>query len=306
MDIFLNLLQKIIPLYLIIFLGFIAGKFLKVQKESIASLLIYIIAPVIVFHGVITTKIDIGTLSIPIIFYLTASSICLLSYSIAKLLWHDSTKNIVAFASGSSNTGYFGLPVAIAVLGDKAIGYVALMILGIILYESTTGFFITARGHHSVNESIIKIIKLPAIYAFIIGILINFSGIQFGQIYTDTVGYFRGAYTILGMMIIGVGLSGLEKFVIDMKFLCITFLAKFVLWPTLIGLVIFLDINFFHLYSDYIHKVMIVLSIVPMAANTVAYASALKVQPEKAAVAVLCSTLFALVYIPLIVSLFIR
>lgn len=306
MDIFIPLFLKLIPLYVIIFLGFISGKLLRVQKESIAPLLIYIIAPVIVFHGVFTTKIDVGMLSLPLIFYISASSICLFVFYIANKIWHDTTKNIVAFASGSSNSGYFGLPVAIAIFGDKVIGYVALMILGTILYESTVGFFITARGHHTVKESVLKVIKLPTVYAFIFALLCNVSGLYFGQIYLDTVGYFRGAYTILGMMMIGLGLSNIEKLVIDRSFLTLAFLSKFVLWPSIITLFIFLDGLTFHVFSPLIKNVMIIISIVPIAANTVAYASLLRVQPEKASIVVLFSTIFALFYIPLVVTLFIR
>jgi len=44
-------------------------------------------------------------------------------------------------------------------------------------------------------------------------------------------------------------------------------------------------------------------SIFPIAANKVAFATELKVHPEKAALTVFLSTLFALFYIPLVVSL---
>jgi len=47
------------------------------------------------------------------------------------------------------------------------------------------------------------------------------------------------------------------------------------------------------------------MAIVPLAANTAAYAIGLRVHPDKAALAVLASTLFALFYIPLITSFFI-
>ena len=48
------------------------------------------------------------------------------------------------------------------------------------------------------------------------------------------------------------------------------------------------------------------LSIVPLAANTVELASLFKSQPEKAATAVLLSTIFALVYVPVMTTYFIQ
>jgi predicted permease len=44
------------------------------------------------------------------------------------------------------------------------------------------------------------------------------------------------------------------------------------------------------------------MAIVPIAANTVAYASFLKAEPERAALIVFTSTIFAIVYIPMMVS----
>ena len=84
MEIFLSLIAKILPLYLIIFLGFLAGKFLKAQKETIASILIYTITPVIVFHGVLTTEINLGILLLPVFYFALCSFLCLCSYFFTK------------------------------------------------------------------------------------------------------------------------------------------------------------------------------------------------------------------------------
>jgi len=48
---------------------------------------------------------------------------------------------------------------------------------------------------------------------------------------------------------------------------------------------------------------MLILSIVPPAANIAAFAAQLNVQPEKAATTVLLCTIFALFYIPFIVMI---
>ena len=69
-------------------------------------------------------------------------------------------------------------------------------------------------------------------------------------------------------------------------------------------LVIIADINLFRLLNRDIYQIMFLLSLSPLAANTVSFATILKVQPQKAAIAVLLSTIFALIYIPLMVSIF--
>jgi len=87
-------------------------------------------------------------------------------YSISKLFWKDNSRNILAFTAGTGNTGYFGLPVAMVLFNSEQVGLVVLSILGFVLYENSLGFFITARGNHTVKESLMKVLKLPTIMRF--------------------------------------------------------------------------------------------------------------------------------------------
>lgn len=305
MSIFFLLFLKILPLYIIIALGYVAGKYLQVTKESVANLVIYLIAPVIFFNGILTTTISLSSLSLPLLVFVVCCLICLLFYFISSFIWKDNTKNMLAFISSDGNNGYFGLPVALALFPSNLIGLFIFAGLGILLYENTLGFFIAAKGQHTVKESLFKLLKLPLIYAVAVGLLANLLKLHFGSIYTDAVINFKGAYTILGMMIIGLGLAGIKEFKFDFLFTGISFIAKFLVWPLLVLLVIFIDSHFLRFYSQDSYKILILLSVVPLAANTVSFATLLKSHPEKVAIAVLLSTLFALLYIPLMISLFV-
>jgi predicted permease len=143
-------------------------------------------------------------------------------------------------------------------------------------------------------------------YAFLLGLILNAVHIPLPQVALDMALNFRGAYTVLGMMIIGLGLSGLKNLSLDGPFLLMAFIAKFVLWPGIMLAVIAVDRAYFGLFSPDMHNIMVVLSIVPMAANTVLYATEMRVHPEKAATAVALTTLFTIVYIPVMVTMFVR
>lgn len=306
MEIFLTLLVKLIPLYAMIFLGYIAAHRLRAQKETIGKILIYIIAPIVIFSGTYTTKITVANLALPVIFYIICSCIALLFFGIGHYVFkQDSTKNILAFAAGAGNTGYFGLPVAAALFGEQAFSYMVLSILGFILYENTLGFFLAARGNHTHTESMMKVVRLPTVYAFFIGLFLNYFQVDLGSIATTTIGHFKGAYTLLGMMIIGMGLATVKIHHIEWKFISLTFLAKFIVWPLIVLSIIILDKTVLHFYSPLVYNIFILLAIVPLAANTVTIATELNVHPDKASLAVLFSTLFALFYIPLVTVLFI-
>ena len=304
MSVILQLAIKILPLYFIILLGFIAGRKLSVKKESVAPLLIYIIIPLVIFNSVLKSEVSMNTFSIPLVFYSLCCLMGLLFYHIGRYFWKDSTKNILAFAAGSGNAAYFGTPVAIAIFSEKILGIVVLCVLGVILYENTVGFYLAARGNFSVREALKKIVKLPSIYAFIIALTVNSLHLDFGQAYLSTVQVFQGALSFLGMVVIGLGMSNIQKSSIDYKFISLTFISKFIAWPIIMASLIAIDRAVLGIFSTEVHNVMILLSIIPVAANTVAYATQLNAQPEKAALAVFLSTIFALFYIPIIVSIF--
>lgn len=304
MDVFSSLFIRIIPLYFIIFLGYVAGRFLRVNKEPVASLLIYIISPVVIFNSVLTTKISLNVLSLAALFFFLCCFISFVSYVVAKKIWKDSTKNILAFIAGTANTGYFGLPVAIALFGPDIAGLVVIFILGFVLYENSLGFFITARGHHTVDECFVRISRLPAIYAFVLGVALNLFRAKLSASWFDFADLFRGAYSVLGMMLIGMGLAGVSKFRFDFKFVGFALVMKFIFWPLTTLAIVYADTTYFHFFDARIYKVMILMSIVPLAANSVAYATEFKTYPEKTAVAVLISTIVALFLIPWVAAWF--
>ena len=300
MNLFVSLFLRIITLYALIGLGYFAGKKLNAKKETVAPILIYIVAPFVIFNSIIAMEIKPGLLLLPVIFFIICSFMCLLFYFIGKRLFKDSTRNILAFTAGSANTGYFGIPVAIELFGEEFLGTVVLCILGFTLYENTFGYFITAKGNHTIKEAFYKLLKLPTIYAFFIALFINFSGIKISKCLISFGSNFIGAYSVLGMMLIGLGLADMKNYKLDFKFLTSTFISKFIAWPLITLSVIFVDHSQTHLFNFDVYKVMVLISIVPLAANTVAFATDLKAQPEKASLAVFLSTLFGLFYIPLI------
>ncbi|MFC1770731.1 AEC family transporter [Candidatus Margulisiibacteriota bacterium] len=306
MLIFLSLVLKILPFYALMLLGFLATRFLNVQRESISRLLIYVILPVIVFFGAYQAPISWSIFMLPVIFYLLSSIISFVFYSIGKKIWiSDSTKNLLAHASATGNTGYFGLPLVFLLLSEQAFSYAVLVIMGISLFENSLGFFYVAKGSHSTRDSLLRVAKLPVLYAFVLGFLFNTLGIKLPSILFTTLSHFKGAYTVLGMMLLGMGLVYVGFHHIDWKYMGLAFTAKFLVWPLVIGLLIFTDANFFNFYNPDIYKVMLIMSIVPLAINNVAFAIELKVHPEKSAITVLLSTILALFLIPLFAVAFI-
>jgi malate permease and related proteins len=189
--------------------------------------------------------------------------------------------------------------VGLGLFGAEHLPFFVLTNFGFICYEYTVAYFVTARGHHSARDSWRKVSRLPSVYAFASAIFLNKSGFTLPEVFEELSVHFRGCYSVLGMMLIGFGVASIKKVKWDVKYLSLALFAKFLVWPLVMGCLISLDKHWIHFLEPSLYPMLFYLGFIPMAANTVAVATELNTEPEKAALAVLISTLIALLTVPL-------
>ncbi len=303
MDIVLLLIANIIPLYILISLGFISGRWMDVNLPSMATVAIYILAPIVNFGAIAQMKFTPEYIALPIIFFIGSALIGTVSYLTAHKIWKNNTANLIGMGSVTGNTMYFGLPVILALLGPEWAGIYALLNLGTFLNEVGLGYFFGARGNATLKGALLKVLKLPVIHAIWLGLLYNLSGFDLPESFMRYWEYSIGAWVIIGMMIIGVALSKQSKLEIDFKLLIGMSTPKFILWPLFGFGVIMIDRLYFNAFSFEIYQMLAVFCAVPLAGNLVAYATTLDLHPEKTAATVLISTILALITVPLAVVL---
>ena len=304
MEIFLLLLTNLTPLYLLIAAGYLVGKFLHVDGKSIASVAIFLCMPMVMFGFVSQMELRPEYFILPVIIWALHTSVGLSFFLLGKQIYPDVRANLLGMMTSTGNAGYFGLPLALLLFNEQIVAIYMFMILGNIVYEATFNYYFAARGQFTVRDSLIKLMQFPSIYAIAAGLLVNYSGADMPGLFITYWTYFKGAYVILGMLIIGVALAAAPKLVFPPKFLSLVFLGKFLLWPVLVTALILFDQAVLGWYSSEIYKLFWVMAIVPPAANSVAFATQFNVRPEKAASTVLIATVFALVYIPVMLVVF--
>lgn len=306
MAIFSIVFFKTVSVLLSVIIGFLAGKYSNVERDSIASLLFYFISPIVFFAIPASTTLTFSTLSISLATFLIATSLSIFAYHFFGMYWQDHTRNIIALSAGTANSGYFMLPIATALFDDYVLSIYMMAIIGVNIYESTIGFYICAKSFSSTKESIIKVLKLPILNSFILGCLFSFAGFTLPDFLDDFVYNMRGAFSILGMIMVGLSLSTLKQFTVDIKFTLATFAAKFLFYPLAINIFIIFDRLFTHWYDENHYNALQLLSTAPLASNIIVIASLQKFYPEKVATTVLLSLLFSLIYMPIMVSIFLN
>jgi predicted permease len=293
------LFVKILPLSLLIVFGVIAGRWLGLTSQHMAGLMIYLLTPVIVFTGALNTPLTRSLLVLPLLVWSLAAINGLLFYWLGKLTLRDNRANILALAVACGNTGYFGIPVALTLLGAENLGLYVVVMLGVTLYENSLGFYLAAKGRFSARDAFLKVLRLPSLYAFFAALLLQHGGFSMPVMLQPVLGHIQGAYVVLGMMIIGIGIARLQPAGLSAGFLGLLLAGKFLGWPLLALLAVFIDRTLLHLYSPLVHQALLLVSLMPIAANTVVIASLLNVHPQRMATATLISTVLAMFSIPL-------
>jgi malate permease and related proteins len=288
----LDVLEKLLPLYLFVAVGFLATRTLRLPREPFSAFLIYLIAPLMVFASLLKTQVRGETLIFPFAFFILSAAIGIFFFKIR--LFKGPTHNLFAFGSGNANTGYFGIPVTAALVGPEAVDLAILVAIGLIFYENTVGYYITSRSHFSARQALLRVFRLPTIYAAISAIIWRSLMLPIPNWFFAAGDSARATYSVLGFAMIGLSAAAVGRAHLDWKYVISAQLSKFALWPIAIAILA----QIFQLLgislSPQATGVLAVMAFVPMAANTVVFATLLKAEPEKAAVAVFISTLVAL------------
>ncbi|HJK86543.1 MAG TPA: AEC family transporter [Candidatus Megaira endosymbiont of Nemacystus decipiens] len=306
MSLFILVFLKVLSSLLSVVIGFLAGKYSDVERDSIAALLFYFVAPVVFFAIPTNTHLTFQALGITLLTFCLCSLISVFCYWLYGKIWQDSHRNILALSSGTGNSGYVVLPIATALFDDYTLSIYALGLIGISLYEMSVGNYYCAMTTGTFKQSILKVVKLPLINAFFLGCFMNFMGFKLPDFLDEFTDNMKGAFSILGMVTIGLSLSKVQAFKFDWYFIGAAFCSKFLFYPIVFNTIILFDRFVFNYLDVSYYNALQLLCIAPLATNTIVIASLYKIYPEKMATAVLISLIFVLVYMPLMASIFLK
>ncbi|KIL98960.1 hypothetical protein CCC_02410 [Paramagnetospirillum magnetotacticum MS-1] len=297
-----SLALKLVPLYLLMGIGFVLGRFGGVKGQDLGRLALFVLSPAVVFKGFVTADLRGALLALPFVVFGLCSVVALLTAPLAGRFWKDGRERIAAFTSGTGNTGFFGIPACLALVGPDSLPYVVMVSFGATAYENSVGFYTVARAEASVGGALMRVLKYPGLHACWLGAALNLSGLKVPVQVMQAVDLLSGGFVPVGMMIVGLGLAQLRSLRLDFGFTAFTFALKFALWPALALGFVWLDKGWLHVFGRVGHQVLLIESLVPLAAVTVVHANLRNIHPDRAAIAVAASTLFALVWLPVVYS----
>lgn len=295
-----TVIKEIIALFLIIIVGFYAGK-KKIIDETISNglskILLQISTPLLIISSFsFTFTSDMAQNIVKAFVY--AIIIFIITPLLVKPLFikiKGGKKDILQFAMVFSNCGFMGFPIVQSVFGNEGVIYASIfnMIFNIFIWTYGVMLFNVKNS----PKGMLGLLKNPGIIAAFIGIIIMVFSINIPSILLDTMKMVGGLTTPISMLIIGSLLSRteLKKLFKDMS-LYYGAVIKLIFVPV----VLFLVARLFK-EDSLVIRTYILIQAMPVAAMTSLFAESFNKEKEYSALIISISSLFSVITIPLII-----
>ncbi len=244
------------------------------------------------FWGLLTQKIDLNIIKVPLLYlFISILSLCI-TYIIAKKFFSNPKDiSIVSMASVTGVTGSIGIPLGIALFSKASVIYTSLINTVSMLFVYTVGVYIYSRGNYNIKKSIFNVLKMPIIWASITAIIFNISNVHINNSFFKTLE--MGAYgaIIMQLIVFGVFLKEAKIKEIDLKLLSSVMLLKFLLIPIVTIIILYL----FHLEKLPLSSILLEI-IVPLAITNISLASIFDCKPKSVTSLVFISSIIFIPY----------
>ena len=171
-------LPAIVPVSLIILIGFIAGRTLALERQTLSSLTVYVLSPALIADSLYQASLSLGSTTDLVIGYVvTVFLLFLLGWGVGKILnLSPSFRRSLIATTVFPNTGNLGLPLITFALGaaglERAVVY---LIASSIFIYTVCPALLTGEG---INYGLRLTLKLPLIWAMLGGLCLRLLGVE--------------------------------------------------------------------------------------------------------------------------------
>jgi malate permease and related proteins len=284
--------QIVAPILILLVIGGILQRKFQFNLKALSHLITFCFMPAAVFINIYETSIDLYVLGqIALFIVLFIGSQMVMSSVVAKVLKLEKQeaavfKNSVVLI----NSGNYGIPVAQMIFVSNPIG-VAIQVILVIFQNLTTytyGLYNLISATKSGIEIIKDLLKLPIIYALLIGGILNYFEIQLPSTIQIPIEYIAGGFVAVALITLGAQLSQIKIRTMFNKVIYISCFMRLLLGPAIALVIIYL------LGIDgVIAKSLFIASSFPTSRNSSSLALEYDIDSDTAAQTVLFSTIIS-------------
>ncbi len=207
-ELFDTFANNILPIMLISAAGFVLGRQLNIDSRAVGRSLFYFFSPVLVFNLLITNQLPaldvlrIGGLAVGV---MVSSGLLALAGGLALRLERPVLVSVM-LTSMFANNGNYGLPLIAFAFGQEALAHSGIYFVFAALLTNTLGVLIASLGHLDARQALLGMFKVPMLYAVLLALVINQTGISLPLPFARTIELTAGATVPLMIFLLGLEL----------------------------------------------------------------------------------------------------
>jgi len=317
----LVIVDIILPIFLIIFLGYLLSHYGRVATEAFSRTQLYVLSPALVF--VATGRAEVSNALIFKVFIFIAiieAFLFVVSQGVGFVTGRARpVRHAVSLTSMFMNSGFYGIPVCMLAFGEKGFVYAVTFVVASSVLQTSVGIYLAASGSSRPSDALRSVIKVPVLYAIVVARVVAHYDLYPSESFMKVIEMLGHSAIPIGLLLLGMQL---QKIVVrirsrgaafegeeiksgeemvegreDLVFGSVSALLRLGGgFAAALVVLLFLD------FDPILKKVLVVEASMPTAVNTVVYATEFRCRPALTAVAVLVSTLLSIATIPLILK----
>lgn len=296
----LYILQTVLlPIFIMIFLGYILQKKFTLDLNTLAKLNIYVFVPGFIFVKFYKTHFALSLLFYIIIFFVIYMFVLFL---IGKLLsmFRKTDKGETTTLTNSLmffNSGNYGVPVNDLVFkGDPLAMSVQVIVLSLQnIFTFSYGVFVIQSLHIGKLKALLGYFKMPVLYALLLAIILNYNHIPIPEFIWTPANYVADAMIAIALLMLGAQISNI-KFSLNWSKSYAYVFIRLIIGP-MIALVIIKIMGI----EGIIAQTLFIASAMPTSVNSSVIAQEYDNHPELAAELVFLSTLLSAITVVIVI-----
>lgn len=293
-------IQVVLPVLLIFGAGFVIQKIAKLDIKSISTVALYVMLPCLVFETFYEADLDGEYVMMVIFSGLLLASILLINKIVSKVKKYDtSMESGLILSTAFMNSGNYGAPIILFAFGEEGFVYsVSFLVLQAIIMNFF-GVYYAARGSSGLKMAIMAVLKMPPTYAVLVALVMNVGNVPMPDNLMNSVNLLAQATIPMVMVVLGMQLADIQLKQFDWGKITYATSVRLIASPLIaFGLTLILPM------SPLMASVLIVSAAMPSAATTTIFAVQFKSKPDLVSSITLVTTLFSVITIPILLSIF--
>lgn len=213
-ELFQVFVDNIAPILMVAGVGYLVGRRWKIDSRQLGQLLFNVFSPALVLNSLITNNTislsEFGQLFLVMAVFIGLTA--LMAFTIVR--WQsDNRVEQAGFVLSTMwpNDGNLGLPIISLAFGSDILARAVIFYVTVSILNYTLGLYVASSGKSTPRQAIANVLRVPMIYAVIVGLVINITKISLPLPIGRSVTLLSQATIPLMLILLGLQLAQSER-----------------------------------------------------------------------------------------------